>query len=204
MTFDFPQQTTTTNKRPVEPALSADRPACAEASEDRRNEAERSEAEAHRYPSEKYSPLFISLLLITGFLFTACNSDTSESQGRFEGEGITIEDAWARPAGEGRISAAYFLITNFEDEPDTLISVQSDAARMVEIHESYQQEEDMMGMREVPELEIPANSTVRLEQGGLHVMLIQLEQALTEGGEIELVLEFANGGEKTVNIPVQK
>lgn len=140
----------------------------------------------------------------TALLFTTCNSDTSESQGRFEGEGITIEDAWVRPAVEGRISAAYFQIINFEDEPDTLVSVQSDAARTVEIHESYQQEEDMMGMREVPELEIPANSTVRLEQGGLHVMLIQLERDLAEGNEIELVLEFANGGEKTVVIPVQR
>lgn len=192
MNFDFPQQTTTTN-RAVEPALSADR----------QNAAKRSEVETHRYSREKYIYLFVSLLFAAGFIFTSCSGDTSESQGRFEGEGITIEGAWARPAGEGRISAAYFLISNFEEEPDTLISVQSDAARMVEVHESYQQEDDMVGMREVPELEIPANSTVRLEQGGLHVMLIQLEQALTEGDEIELVLEFAIAGEQTLSVPVQ-
>lgn len=182
MKFDFHQSTQTTHKRYAEPAL----------------------AEALEGRCETYRSLVISFLLITGFLITSCNSDTSESQGRFEGEGITIEGAWARPAGEGRISAAYFLISNFEEEPDTLISVQSDAARMVEIHESYQQEDDMVGMREVPELEIPAQSTVTLKQGGLHVMLIQLEQPLTEGDEIELVLEFAIAGEQTLSVPVQQ
>ncbi len=117
--------------------------------------------------------------------------------------GINVEGAWARPASEGRISAAYFLISNFENEPDVLLSVQSDVARNVEVHESYEREEGMIGMREVPDLEIPAQSTVRFEQGGLHIMLIQLTRQLQDGDTFDLTLTFENHGDITVTVPAR-
>lgn len=145
-----------------------------------------------------------SILLLV-LIMAGCSGETQESTESFiiSGEGIHIEGAWARPASEGRMSAAYFLITNFENETDTLLSVQSDVARLVEIHESYEREDDMMGMREVPILEIPSQSTVRLEQGGLHIMLIQVTRTLADGDTFELTLNFANHGEQTVEIPIR-
>jgi len=144
-------------------------------------------------------------LLLFVLVMAACSGETQESAESFEisGEGIHIEGAWARPASEGRMSAAYFLITNFEDENDNLISVQSDVAQLVEIHESYELDNGMMGMREVPELEIPSQSTIRLEQGGLHIMLIQVTRTLADGDTFELTLNFANHGEQTVEIPIR-
>jgi periplasmic copper chaperone A len=148
--------------------------------------------------------LLLLITLSTG-LIIGCGgeSEPQSDSAEISGEGIHIEGAWARPASEGRMSAAYFLITNFENENDTLISVQSDVAQLVEIHESYELEEGMMGMREVPELEIPAQSTVRLQQGGLHIMLIQVTQTLADGDTFELTLNFARTGEQTVEIPVR-
>ncbi len=149
------------------------------------------------------NPLY--LLVFCALIISSCTgqSDRTDESALITGEGIHIEGTWARPATEGRMSATYFLITNFEDEPDTLIGVQSDVAQLVEIHESYQMEGDMMGMREVPQLEIPAQSTVRLQQGGLHVMLIQLTRTLSDGDTFELTLNFANSEDITIEIPAR-
>lgn len=119
------------------------------------------------------------------------------------GEGIQVEDAWARPGGEGRMSAVYFLISNYNAEDDVLVSVQSDVAQNVEVHESYEREEGMMGMREVPDLELPGQSTVRFEQGGLHVMLMQLTRQLADGDSFELTLTFQKNEPVTIEVPVR-
>jgi len=147
----------------------------------------------------------ISLFFIasTLLLLFGCQQEESSSH-LIEGEGIQVEGTWARPGSEGRMSAAYFLITNFEEQADTLLSVHSDVSHLVEIHESYQQDDDMVGMREVGNVEIPAESTVRFEQGGLHVMLIQLNQSLSDGDSFELTLNFANHGNITIDIPVRR
>ena len=147
----------------------------------------------------------VSLLFITSslFLFIGCQQEEDTSH-LIEGEGIQVEGTWARPGSEGRMSAAYFLITNFEEQADTLVSVESDISQLVEIHESYKQDEDMVGMREVGSVEIPGESTVRFEQGGLHIMLIQLNQRLSDGDSFELTLNFANHDNITLEIPVRR
>lgn len=157
-----------------------------------------------RTPFTSSASLFAALILPALFLISGCEAEQPRTDAEMiDGDGIHIEGTWARPASEGRMSAAYFLITNYEEEPDTLLSVQSDVARLVEIHESYEREEGMMGMREIPQLEIPARSTVRLEQGGLHIMLIQVTRTLADGDTFELTLNFAGHGEKTIEIPVR-
>ena len=118
-------------------------------------------------------------------------------------EGIHVEDPWARPGVEGRMSAAYFLVTNYGEEADTLLRAYSDVARQVEVHESYETDDGMMGMREVSQFPIPAGETVPFRQGGLHVMLIQLVRPLNVGDEIVLTLEFEHAGEITLDVPVR-
>ncbi|REL38908.1 copper chaperone PCu(A)C [Rhodohalobacter sp. SW132] len=154
----------------------------------------------------------VRLIITTLFLFSGIllliagcggSSDDSGDTALSDATGIHIEDAWARPGSEGRMSAAYFIISNFDDETDILRSVASDVARNVEIHESYESEEGMMGMREIQNLEIEAGSTVRLEQGGLHVMLIQLTRQLQDGDTFELTLTFENHGEMTITVPAR-
>jgi periplasmic copper chaperone A len=77
------------------------------------------------------------------------------------------------------------------------------AAQNVEVHESYEHEDGMIGMREVRDLEIPAQSTVRFEQGGLHIMLIQLTRQLRDGDIFELTLSFENHGDVSFDILVR-
>lgn len=151
------------------------------------------------------SLFFGTLIIYILLIFTACQqgSDNEASTSLMEGEGIEVVDPWARPGVEGRMSAAYFLISNFKDEDDVLTSVETDAAQTAEVHESYEREEGMMSMREVPNLDLPAKSTVRFEQGGLHVMLMQLTRQLSDGDTFELTLRFENNEPVTVEVPVR-
>lgn len=149
---------------------------------------------------KSYTALLVVLLLLT-----SCGPGEGEENESFriDGEGIEVEGAWARPGSEGRMSAAYLLITNFEETADTLTSLESDASQLTELHESYEMEEGMSGMREVGRLVIPPRSTVRLEPGGLHVMLIQLLRDYNEGDVMELTLEFTSGQTIPVTVPVR-
>ena len=116
---------------------------------------------------------------------------------------MEVSDAWARPGAEGRMSAAYFLVSNSNGEDDVLLSVETNVAQTAEVHESYEREDGMMGMREIPKLDLPAQSTVRFEQGGLHVMLIDLTRRLSEGDTFKLKLVFENGDSATIDVPVR-
>ena len=146
---------------------------------------------------------YLYLLVFALFFVISCSGETEQQEQVVDGEGVQIEGAWARPASEGRMSAAYFLITNFEESEDALVGVESDVAQLVEVHESYEREEGMMGMREVPEVELPAQSTVRFEQGGLHIMLIQVTRTLADGDTFELTLNFSNSEPQTIEVPVR-
>lgn len=146
--------------------------------------------------------LFAALIVL---LFVSCQqeSERQENNDLIQGEGVEVSDAWARPGAEGRMSAAYFQITNFNSEADLLTSIETDVAQNAEVHESYEREEGMMSMREVPQLDLPAQSTVRFEQGGLHVMLIQLTRQLSDEDTFELTLFFEKNDPVTVEIPVR-
>jgi copper(I)-binding protein len=146
---------------------------------------------------------YLYLLVFALFFAISCSGESEQQEQMVDGEGVQIEGAWARPASEGRMSAAYFLITNFEESDNALIGVESDVAQLVEVHESYEREEGMMGMREVPEVTLPAQSTIRFEQGGLHIMLIQVTRTLADGDTFDLTLNFSNSESQTIEVPVR-
>lgn len=99
-------------------------------------------------------------------------------------------------------SAAYLLLRNTGGTSDRLAGAESSVASRVEIHESSM-EGEVMRMRKVDGLEIPAGSEVELKPGGLHLMLLGLDEPLTEGEEIEITLRFEQSGDRIVALPVR-
>ncbi|MCX7796992.1 MAG: copper chaperone PCu(A)C [Melioribacter sp.] len=118
-------------------------------------------------------------------------------------QSITIKDSWARPASKGRNSAAYFTIINKNSFGDSLVQAISNIAEKVEIHETFKTENDMMGMRAIKFISIPANSEVKLKPGGLHIMLIGLKKNITEKDSVNLKLKFKRAKEIDIKIPVK-
>ena len=144
--------------------------------------------------------LFAGLIIIT-----SCSSEETASEQEFilPDEGIEIAEAWARPGRENGVSAVYMHVLNGSADTDTLVSLSSPSAGLVELHETFDRGEGMMGMRESEEPYFPGKSVVTMRPGGLHVMLMQLNEVLTEGAEVELNLVFSHAGEITVTAPVR-
>jgi copper(I)-binding protein len=108
---------------------------------------------------------------------------------------IKIIDPWMRVGAEGKATGLFFKIENNSDQADTLYKAEFDLAGIVEIHETYDAGNDMMGMREVGMIVIPAKSTFELKPGAHHVMLMKLKKDIKKGDEGEITLFFKQTGE---------
>ena len=78
-----------------------------------------------------------------------------------------------------------------------LTSVSFSGASTVEIHETSMNG-DMMRMRKVSQIDIPANGSAELKPGSYHIMLIGLEKELKAGTTETLTLTFSDDSQKTV------
>lgn len=131
----------------------------------------------------------LPIIFILAFLFTSCQNKTEDN---LNVESLEISQAWMRPGVENRNTAAFMTITNNTKHDDTLFSVSSDGAKVVELHETFTRENDLKGMRHVEFIVIPGNSSVELKPGGYHVMLIGLNKDFRNGEKGEIKLVFKN------------
>jgi hypothetical protein len=114
---------------------------------------------------------------------------------------VTARDPWARPTAPGQSVGGTYLKLEGGKENDRLISVHADIAQAVQIH-SMKMEGDIMRMRALDGLEIPAGKIVELQPGGLHIMLLGLKTPLKVGNSFPLSLQFAQSGLLKVNVRV--
>lgn len=116
---------------------------------------------------------------------------------------ITIKQPWARAsAGRAPNGAAFMSLTNGGTEADRLVAASADIAKKAELH-THIKDGEVMKMRPVEAIEVPAGQTVTLQPGGLHVMFMGLHQPLQQGGRFPLTLEFAKAGKVIVEVPIQ-
>ena len=115
---------------------------------------------------------------------------------------LTIKDPWSRPTPPiASVGAVYLSITNAGPKADRLLTVSSPMARQAEIHES-RVVNGTVEMRPVESIECPPGATVRIEPGGLHVMLLGLAHPLAAGTTFPLSLRFRDAGSVTVQVAV--
>lgn len=112
----------------------------------------------------------------------------------------TVKDAWVRgTVAQQKASGAFMHITSAKG--GKLLEVSSPVAGVAEIHEMAMQG-DMMRMRAVPALELPAGKAVELKPGGYHLMLMDLKQQLKAGDSVplKLVIEGKDGKRETLEV----
>ncbi|WP_292065544.1 copper chaperone PCu(A)C [Brevundimonas sp. UBA7664] len=129
------------------------------------------------------------LLPLAGLLLlTACGS--GDPAPRPGDPTVTVADALCRPTPKGRqMTGCYMTLT--ASGADRLVSVESPAANLVQIHES-RMESNMMIMRELRDgLPLPAGQGTALEPGGNHLMLLGVREPLVAGDAVTLKLTFA-------------
>jgi copper(I)-binding protein len=114
---------------------------------------------------------------------------------------LEIYNPMAMAGRSGQTTGGFLVIKNTGATADRLVSASCGAAMMTQVHETVV-ENDIMKMREVTSIEIPAGGVVELKHGGYHIMLMDLKQDVKAGETTSCTLKFENAGEVTVEFPV--
>lgn len=117
---------------------------------------------------------------------------------------VSAQHAYARATPPNAPTSAVFV--EFENKGDTervIVAASTSAAGKVELHDVIK-EGDVMKMRQVEQITLPAQSTTVLKPGSLHIMLFQLAEPLVEGNEIDVEVTFANGDTQSFKAPIKK
>jgi copper(I)-binding protein len=114
-----------------------------------------------------------------------------------------VNDAWVRASVAGQQSTGAFM-TLQADSDSKLLSVQSPVANTVQIHQSSMKD-DVMSMRQVESVALPAGKPVSFDPHGYHVMLIDLTAQVKEGDKVPLTLivENAKGEKETIQVQAE-
>jgi copper(I)-binding protein len=95
---------------------------------------------------------------------------------------------------QSKTGAGFMTISNNGPTADRLLAVKSDAAGLVQLHESLS-EGGMMTMRPLGGgVPVAAGAKVQFAPGGKHVMFIGLKAPVTPGQRLKSQLVFQNAG----------
>jgi copper(I)-binding protein len=116
---------------------------------------------------------------------------------------VTIKEPWVRGTVRGQKATGAFMQLT-ASEAATLVAVDSPVAGSVLIHE-MKMENDVMKMRPIQKLDLPAGKAVELKPGGYHMMLMGLKQPLKKGEAVPIRLRFESKDKtfKTIEIKAQ-
>ena len=101
---------------------------------------------------------------------------------------LKITNAWARPANAGSNSAAYMQIQNLTDNQIQIIAASALlTSNNTELHDSFV-DNNVIKMRIVDNIILPAKGSIEFSPGKLHIMLIDLIRDLKIGDSIDIAL----------------
>ena len=113
---------------------------------------------------------------------------------------VTVDKPWVRTTvAQQTVTGAFMTITSAQG--GKLVSASSPIAASVEVHE-MKMVGDVMKMRPVDALVLPAGKPVELKAGAYHMMLMGLKAPVKFGDvvPITLVIEDAAGKRQTVDV----
>lgn len=113
---------------------------------------------------------------------------------------VSVKNAWVRATvPHQKATGAFMQLMSAQDAK--LVEARSPVAGIVEIHEMAMVK-DVMKMRAIEALELPAGKTVELSPGGYHVMLMDLKGQVKEGDivPVTLVVQGRDGQRQTVEV----
>lgn len=151
------------------------------------------------------SALFIS----TTIFMIGCNDSSSSSDNSMNmdnsSSSLTFMNFYAR-ATQDEMSAAYGMIMNKTNNDINLKGVKITdkiIKGMAEMHQTTIKE-GIASMAKIEVLTIPANGSVTLEPGGLHIMLMKLQGPLIKGDPLRLSLNDSDNNEYAVMLSIEK
>lgn len=116
---------------------------------------------------------------------------------------VKVEQAWVRGTVPGQVgTGAFFDITS--TKAATLVAAESPVAGVTQIH-AMEMKNNVMTMKEIEGIALPAGKAVRLSPGGNHVMLLDLKSPMKAGESvpIKLTVEYADKKRETVEVKAE-
>jgi copper(I)-binding protein len=114
---------------------------------------------------------------------------------------VSVKDAWVRATvPQQKVTGAFLQITSVKEA--RLISISSPVAASAELHK-MEMDGDIMKMRAIDELALPAGKMQELKPGSYHIMLMNLKAPVKEGALVPLTLVVEGKDKKRENIQVQ-
>ena len=113
---------------------------------------------------------------------------------------LKIEHPMARATVPAQKMSGGFVKIENKGGADKLLSASSPASKSMELH-TMTMDGNVMKMREVKGIDVPANGMVELKPGGLHLMFMDLNEQLKPGSTFKVKLKFEKAGE--VEVPFQ-
>ena len=117
--------------------------------------------------------------------------------------GIIVEDAWVRlPPPVADTAAGYMTIRNNGDKDIEITGVETAVAENPEFH-AMEMHGDMMNMKKLEPVIIPAHGGINFTPSGNHLMLIGLTEPLEAGQHIMITLQTSEGESIMVHAEVR-
>lgn len=156
------------------------------------------------HPTKNVSRLgalvIVATLALSGCAAGPAPADTDQA---LAGDTVTVEDAWVKAADEG-MSAGFGTLVNSGEADATVVSAETTASSMLQLHETVENEAGEMVMREIEGgFTIPAGGELLLEPGANHIMLMDLTEPLKAGDEVTFTLTFSDDSTYEFTAPVK-
>jgi len=107
---------------------------------------------------------------------------------------VSVTEPWVRATVPSQKSTGAFMRLQSPANA-RLVEVRTDVAGRAELHEMAM-EGQVMRMRRVDAIDLPAGKPVDLASGGYHVMLLDLKRQLKQGEQVALTLVVQDGAGK--------
>ncbi|MFZ6722480.1 copper chaperone PCu(A)C [Undibacterium sp. Ji49W] len=114
---------------------------------------------------------------------------------------VAVKEAWARATVvQQKASGAFMQISSVKDAK--LVEVRSPVAGIAEMHK-MEMSDNIMKMRQVDSIDLPAGKTVELKPGGFHIMLMDLKSQIKDGDIVPLILVVEGKDKKRETLEVK-
>lgn len=144
----------------------------------------------------------LSAFTLVSTTLTGCASGSVDGH-----DELHFSDGWVRVSEYSDhvdgMTGAFATIENHTDHDVTLVGGSAEIANMVEVHEVIMMDGEMKMQAKDGGILIKAGESVTLEPGGLHVMLMGLKEAILEGDEVTLTLDFDGYEDQTFTWPAK-
>lgn len=128
-------------------------------------------------------------------LLTGCSSDGDTPMAAVGS--ITVGDPWIKSTAgieNPGLTAAFGVITNSGSTDVVVVSAASSASPRSELHEMSMTGGAMVMQKLEAGITVPAGTSVTLEPGGLHVMVLDLTETIEPGDSVSVTLGLNTGG----------